>query len=121
MICKTKSNKYVHSHHGLQSVRGLVQSLLTLLGSCVCSPSHRHVVSVHHGDGSVERHPFATPAPATTLLRWKLFPHGTKPILKMKFHKLQIGQFVQYVVYFVQHGKWLYIFSSNLALKGIIY
>ena len=92
-----------------------IQSLLTLLGSCFCSPYHRHVASVHHGDGSVECHPFAAPAPATTLLRWKLFPHDTKPILKIKVNKLRIGQIVQYVVYFVRHGKWLFINRPGIA------
>ena len=79
-----------HSHFGLlprmSAIPAAIQSLLTLLGSCSCSSSHRHVVSVHHGDGSVECHPSAAPVPDTTLLRWKLFPEATKPVLKMTFN-----------------------------------
>ena len=73
----------------MSAIPAAIQSLLTLLASCGCSSSHRHVVSVHHGDGSVERHPSAAPVPDTTLLRWKLFPQATKPILKMKFNELR--------------------------------
>ena len=73
----------------MTSIPAAIQGLLTLLGSCGCAPSCRHVVSVHHGDGRVERHPSTAPAPASTLLGWKLFPHATKPISNMKFNELR--------------------------------
>ena len=71
------------------SIPAAIQGLLTLLGSSCCAPSHRHVVSVHHEDGRVERHPTSAPAPASTLLRWKLFPHSVKPISAMKFNEIR--------------------------------
>ena len=79
------------SHFGLllrmSAIPAAIQSLMTLLESCGCSSSHRHVVAVHHGDGSVERHPSAAPVPDSTLLRWKLFPEATTLVLKMTFNE----------------------------------
>ena len=83
-----------------------IQSLLTLLGSCVCSPSHRHVVSVHHGDGSVERHPSAAPVPDSTLLRWKLLLEAMKHCqveVQKKYSTIcHVGQNKQHIEQIVQ-------------------
>ena len=73
----------------MSAIPAAIKSLHTMLGSCGCFSTHRHVVSVHHNDGSVERHPSAALVPDTTLLRWKLLPEARQPILKMNFNELR--------------------------------
>ena len=55
----------------MSSIPAAIQGLLTLLVGCACAPSHRHVVSVHHADGRVERHTTSAPASDDSFLEKK--------------------------------------------------
>ena len=68
-----------------------VEGLLSKLTGCACSPSRRHVVTIHHGDGSVDQHIVNGPViDENNLNKWRLFPHAVSPYSKLSFNDLRL-------------------------------
>ena len=68
-----------------------VQGLLSFLKGCACCPTRRHVVTIYHGDGSVEKHVVNGPVvEEKNLSKWRLFPLAVSPYDKLSFNDLRV-------------------------------
>ena len=69
----------------------VVQGWLSLLTGCACCPSSRHVVTIHHGDGSVKNHVVNGPVvEEKNIIKWPFFPLAVSPYAKLSFNDLRV-------------------------------